>query len=163
MFRQALLTALVVAAVLASAAGADTRRSYALGKPWGGRLSNGVQLPRDGVDHFTWDPVLKQSPNRGWRLWGTDRLVRTVLAVLADYHAAYPDAPRVGVGDLAGRAAATSARASAGSGTPRTRTGSMSTSTTRAATARSARPGESPRSTGRSPRRWSTASSGRTP
>jgi murein endopeptidase len=92
--------ALVVAAVLASTAGADTRRSYALGKPWDGRLSNGVQLPREGADHFTWDPVLKQSPNRRWRLWGTDRLVGTVLTVLAGYRAAHPDAPRVGVGDL---------------------------------------------------------------
>ncbi|HKH31004.1 MAG TPA: penicillin-insensitive murein endopeptidase [Gaiellaceae bacterium] len=92
--------ALVAAAVLVSAAGADTRRSYALGKPWEGRLANGVQLTREGVDHFTWDPVLKRSPNRGWRLWGTDRLVRTVLAVLDDYHAAHPEASRVGVGDL---------------------------------------------------------------
>jgi murein endopeptidase len=92
--------ALVAAAVLASAAGADTRRSYALGKPWDGRLANGVQLPREGVDHFTWDPVLKQSPNRGSRLWGTDRLVRTVLSVLGEFHVAHPDAPRVGVGDL---------------------------------------------------------------
>jgi murein endopeptidase len=97
---RAAAVALVVAAVLASAAGADTRRSYALGKPWEGRLANGVQLPREGIHHFTWDPVLKRSPNRGWRLWGTDRLVRTVLTVLDDYHAAHPEASRVGVGDL---------------------------------------------------------------
>jgi murein endopeptidase len=92
--------ALFVAAVLASAAGADTRRSYALGEPWDGRLSNGVQLPREGIDHFTWDPVRKQAPNRGWRLWGTERLVGTVLSVLAAYHVAHPEAARVGVGDL---------------------------------------------------------------
>ena len=92
--------ALVVAAILASAAGADTRRSYALGRPWDGRLSNGVQLPREGIDHFTWDPVLEQAPNRGWRLWGTERLVDTVLSVLAGYHMAHPEAARVGVGDL---------------------------------------------------------------
>jgi hypothetical protein len=92
--------ALVVAAVLASAAGADTRRSYALGKPWDGRLANGVQLTSEGPDHFTWDPVFKRSPNRPWRRWGTARLVRTLLTVLADYHAAHPEAPRVGVGDL---------------------------------------------------------------
>ena len=97
---RAAAVALVVAAVLASAAGADTRRSYALGKPWDGRLSNGVQLPREGIDHFTWDPVRKQAPNRGWRLWGTERLVGTVLSVLAGYHVAHPEAPRVGVGDL---------------------------------------------------------------
>jgi hypothetical protein len=92
--------ALVAAAVLASAAGADTRRSFALGKPWDGRLANGAQLPREGIDHFTWDPILKRSPNRGRRLWGTDRLVRTLLTVLAEYRAAHPEAPRVGVGDL---------------------------------------------------------------
>ena len=92
--------ALVIAAVLASAAGADTRRSYALGKPWDGRLSNGIQLPREGVDHFTWDPVLKRTPNRSWRLWGTDRLVETVLTVLSQYRTDHPDAPRVGLGDL---------------------------------------------------------------
>jgi murein endopeptidase len=97
---RAAAVALLAAAVLGSAAGADARRSYALGKPWDGRLANGVQLPREGVDHFTWDPVFKRSPNRGWRLWGTDRLVRTVLAVLAEYHAAHPEAARVGVGDL---------------------------------------------------------------
>jgi hypothetical protein len=92
--------ALVVAAVLASAAGADTRRSYALGEPWAGRLANGVQLTSEGPDHFTWDPVFKRSPNRPWRRWGTARLVRTLLTVLAGYHAAHPEAPRVGVGDL---------------------------------------------------------------
>jgi Penicillin-insensitive murein endopeptidase/Zinc carboxypeptidase len=97
---RALALALVAAGVLASAGGADTRRSYALGVPWDGRLANGDQLTREGVDHFTWDPVRKQVPNRPGRRWGTSRLVRTVLAVLAEHHAAHLDAPRVGVGDL---------------------------------------------------------------
>ena len=44
---------------------------------------NGVQLTREGDDHFTWDPVLEQAPNRPGRRWGTSRLVTTVLAVLA--------------------------------------------------------------------------------
>jgi murein endopeptidase len=92
--------ALVLAAVLASSAGAETRDSYALGDPWNGRLSNGVQLTREGVDHFTWDPVRKQAPNRSGRRWGTSRLVRTVLRVVEEHRAAHPDAPRVGVGDL---------------------------------------------------------------
>ena len=92
--------ALVAAALLASSAGAETRESYALGDPWAGRLSNGVQLTREGVDHFTWDPVLEQAPNRPGRRWGTSRLVTTVLAVLAEHRAAHPDAPRVGIGDL---------------------------------------------------------------
>jgi murein endopeptidase len=62
-----------------------------------------VQLPAEGIDWFTWDPVLKQTPNRGWRRWGTDRLVRTVVEVLAAYRLANPLAPRVGIGDLSRR------------------------------------------------------------
>jgi murein endopeptidase len=97
---RALALALVVAALFASSAAADTRSSYALGQPWHGRLANGDQLLREGDDHFTWDPVLKRTPNRPWRRWGTRRLVRTVLTVLAAHRAAHPEAPRVGVGDL---------------------------------------------------------------
>jgi murein endopeptidase len=44
--------------------------------------------------------VLKRSPDRDWRRWGTDDLVRTTLGVLRDFARAHPGAPRVGVGDL---------------------------------------------------------------
>jgi len=76
------------------------RRSRALGVHTAGRLRRGVRLPPVGEHHVTWDPVLRRSPNRAWRRWGTDRLVRTLLAVLAGYRAAHPGAPRVAVGDL---------------------------------------------------------------
>jgi len=76
------------------------RESTPVGLWWAGRLRDGVQLPAEGLDWFTWDPVLKRSPGRGWRRWGTDRLVRTVVDVLAGYRLAHPGAPRVGVGDL---------------------------------------------------------------
>lgn len=76
------------------------RSSRALGKPFAGRLVNGVELPEAGRDYFTWDPVKKRAPNRDWRRHGTDRLLRVVLRVLAEHRAAYPDAPRVGIGDL---------------------------------------------------------------
>jgi murein endopeptidase len=76
------------------------RRSVALGVQTAGRLVRGVRLPAEGNLYFTWDPLLRHSPNRAWRRWGTDRLVRTVLRVLAAYLRAYPAAPRVGVGDL---------------------------------------------------------------
>jgi murein endopeptidase len=76
------------------------RRSRSTGFPDAGRLSRGVQLPSESSTFFTWDPLLRQSPNRAWRRWGTDRLVRTVLRVLADFERAHPGAPRVGVGDL---------------------------------------------------------------
>jgi penicillin-insensitive murein endopeptidase len=76
------------------------RRSRALGKAYDGRLVNGVRLPEEGEHFFTWDPIRRTSPNRGWRRYGTDRLVRIVLEVSRDFRLAHPDAPRIGVGDL---------------------------------------------------------------
>jgi murein endopeptidase len=74
--------------------------SRALGRPTDGALLRGVQLPAEGPDHYTWDPVLKRFPSRGWRRWGTDRLVRTVQEVLADVRARHPELPRLAIGDL---------------------------------------------------------------
>jgi murein endopeptidase len=79
------------------------RVSTPVGLWWHGRLRAGVQLPAEGPDWFTWDPPLKVEPNRGWRRWGTDRLVRTVIDLLAAYRLAHPGVPRVGVGDLSRR------------------------------------------------------------
>jgi hypothetical protein len=76
------------------------RRSVALGLPWAGSLVNGVRLPARGRHHATWDPIRKRSPNRIRRLYGTDRLVRTVLRVAAEYATAHPDARPLLVGDL---------------------------------------------------------------
>jgi len=63
----------------------------------------GVRLPAEGVRFFSWDPVLHRVPNRGWRRWGTDRLLRVVLRVVQEYAAAHPEAPRLGIGDLSRR------------------------------------------------------------
>jgi murein endopeptidase len=71
--------------------------------PGEGRLRHGVQLPAESFDHVTWDPVLKRTPNRGWRRWGTRKLVDTTQLVLRQYRDAHPDAPRVLVGDLSRR------------------------------------------------------------
>ena len=76
------------------------RNSFALGAPSDGRLVRGVMLPAEGPDYFTWDPVLHEVPNRAWRRWGTDRLVRFLLGVIRGYTVAHPGAPRVGIGDL---------------------------------------------------------------
>jgi hypothetical protein len=76
------------------------RRSTALGAPHAGRLVNGVKLPREGPTFYTWDPVRRTSPNPRWRRHGTDRVVRTVLRIVAEHAAAHPGAARVGVGDL---------------------------------------------------------------
>lgn len=75
--------------------------SVARGKPFdGGRLVDGVQLPAAGRDFWTYDWGTRTSPNRPWRRWGTDRLVRTLLDVIAEYRAENPGAPRVGIADL---------------------------------------------------------------
>src|SRR3954465_6987344 len=84
----------------ASRAGAPAGPSRAIGQPWHGRLVNGVQLPEVSADWLTWDPGLKQTPNRPQRRWGTAKLVATLRRVLAGFHAAHPDAPQVLVGDL---------------------------------------------------------------
>ena len=39
-------------------------------------------------------------PNRAWRRWGTDHLVRIVLRVAQQDHAAHPRAARMAIGDL---------------------------------------------------------------
>jgi murein endopeptidase len=84
----------------AEAVSISWRASRALGDPWDGRLQHGVQLPPEGPDWFSWDPLLARDPNRGWRRWGTDGLIRTLIKVLREYRSAHPTAPRVGVGDL---------------------------------------------------------------
>jgi murein endopeptidase len=76
------------------------RDSRAVGLPHAGGLEAGVRLPREGAHFFTWDPIRHQRPNRTWRRWGTDDLVRVTLGVIRDYAAAHPRAPRVAVGDL---------------------------------------------------------------
>src|SRR5215211_3465850 len=97
-----LIVLCVAAAALAcSAAAAEPEpASRSLGAPWAGQLVGGVQLAPEGKHFFTWDHVRKRSPNRGWRRYGNERLVRMLLAVLREYRAAHPNAPRVGVADL---------------------------------------------------------------
>ncbi len=76
------------------------RRSRVLGSPSSGALSGGVQLPAEGHEFFTWDPILKRAPNRPWRRWGADGTVRTLLRVLREFRRDHPGVPRIGVGDL---------------------------------------------------------------
>ena len=68
--------------------------------PWHGRLVNGVELPEVGGDWLTWDPVLKEIPNRPERRWGTAKLIATIQRVLAGWHLAHPTMPQVLIGDL---------------------------------------------------------------
>jgi murein endopeptidase len=76
------------------------RDSVALGSPSAGRLVRGVRLPAEGRLFFTWDPLLHRSPNRHWRRWGTDDIVRLVLRIVRAHSRAHPTAPRVGIGDF---------------------------------------------------------------
>jgi murein endopeptidase len=76
------------------------RPSRALGLPYAGRLVNGVQLPEAGADFWTYDWGTRTTPNRPWRRWATDRLLRTVLRVLREYRLAHPGVARVGIADL---------------------------------------------------------------
>ncbi len=76
------------------------RQSKAVGLPYAGRLERGVQLPAEGPTYFTWDPIRETKPNRGWRRWGTDRLIRTTLRVAQQYQRENPNAPRLTIGDL---------------------------------------------------------------
>jgi murein endopeptidase len=77
----------------------EWRDSAAVGEPEAGSLVRGVKLPAGRQAHFTWDPVQRERPNRGWRRWGTDDLVRAVLGVVRDFHRDHPQI-RVGIGDL---------------------------------------------------------------
>ena len=78
----------------------EWNRSVAVGSPSAGRLVRGVRLPAEGEHFFTWDPVKRRSPNRAWRRWGTDVLVRLVLRIAREFGEAHPYAPRMAVGDL---------------------------------------------------------------
>jgi Penicillin-insensitive murein endopeptidase/Zinc carboxypeptidase len=94
---------LVVTAILACGAANAEPASRSLGLPWAGSLVGALELEAGGEHFFTWDPVRKRSPNRAWRRYGNRRLVRMFVRVVAEYAAAHPGAPRVGVGDLSRR------------------------------------------------------------
>jgi hypothetical protein len=79
------------------------RPGTARGLPYAGSLTGGTQLPVEGADWVTWNPVGDSVPNQPWRLYGTERTIRTVISVLAAHRAAHPDAPRVVVGDISFR------------------------------------------------------------
>jgi murein endopeptidase len=77
--------------------------SRAVGRPWHGRIVHAQQLPAAGPGFVSWDPIRKQLVNRGWRRWGTGRLLRTVERVTAAYARRHPHAQPVLVGDLSRR------------------------------------------------------------
>jgi Penicillin-insensitive murein endopeptidase len=78
----------------------EWRNATSVGLWFGGSLVEGTQLPIEGKDWVTWNPVTDSVPNAPGRLYGNERTIRTLLAVIEDYRAANPDAPRVVVGDI---------------------------------------------------------------
>ena len=78
----------------------DWHHAVSLGLPYDGSLVDGTQLPIEGRDWVTWNPVTDRSPNLPSRLYGNDRTIRAIVAVTASYRAAHPDAPRVVIGDI---------------------------------------------------------------
>lgn len=77
-----------------------TAGSLAIGRPSRGRLMRGVRFPASATFAFTWDFPLATTPNRPWRRWGTELLVRTLECVLTADELAHPFGQRVGVADL---------------------------------------------------------------
>jgi murein endopeptidase len=92
--------AIAAAALAGGEPRVNWRESVAVGVPEAGSLIRGVRVPAQGRAYFTWDPVLRRQPNRDWRRWGTDDLVRTTLDALREFARRHPDAPRIGIGDL---------------------------------------------------------------
>lgn len=76
------------------------RDSSVHGVPYSGHLHEGVRLPIKGRDWISWDPARDQVPNRAWRMYGSDKLVRTIVRVARAHRAANPTAPPLLVGDL---------------------------------------------------------------
>jgi hypothetical protein len=78
----------------------EWRNATSVGLWFGGGLVDGTQLPVEGPDWVTWNPVTDSVPSSPRRLYGNERTIRTVLSVIEAYRAANPRAPRVVVGDI---------------------------------------------------------------
>jgi murein endopeptidase len=78
-------------------------RATSRGLPYSGSLTAGTQLPIEGRDWVTWNPVADNVPNQPRRLYGNEHTIRTITSVLAAYRVANPHAPRVVVGDISFR------------------------------------------------------------
>jgi len=76
------------------------RDSRAIGLPHAGSLVDGTRLPARGRHFATWDPILRRSPNRLWRRYGTDDLVRMLIGVQRAYARREPGELPMLIGDL---------------------------------------------------------------
>jgi hypothetical protein len=78
----------------------EWRHATSVGLPYRGSLIEGTQLPVEGPNWVTWNPVTNSTPNAPRRLYGNERTIRAIVAVTDAYRAANPAAPRVVVGDI---------------------------------------------------------------
>jgi murein endopeptidase len=78
----------------------EWRESIASGNPNAGRLVHGVELPLRGEGFYTYNPATQRQPGGEGRQWGTDLLVREIIALGKWWARTHPDAPRLGIGDL---------------------------------------------------------------
>ena len=76
------------------------RDSISLGLPYHGRLIDGVQLPTSSPYWATWDPALDRVPDRGYRRYGSAKLIHLLLTVTKEFHDAHPGAARLVIGDI---------------------------------------------------------------
>ena len=76
------------------------RDSISLGLPYHGRLIDGVQLPVSSPFWATWDPALERVPDRGYRRYGSAKLIHLLLSITKEFHDAHPGAPRLVIGDI---------------------------------------------------------------
>jgi Penicillin-insensitive murein endopeptidase len=78
----------------------EWRNATSVGIHWSGSLIDGTQLPVEGPDWVTWNPITDSVPNAPGRLYGNERTIRTIVSVIEQYRATHPRAPRVVVGDI---------------------------------------------------------------
>jgi murein endopeptidase len=78
----------------------EWHHATSVGLPYAGSLLDGTQLPVDGPDWVTWDPVTDSVPNAPNRLYGNEHTIRAIVSVTDEYRAANPEAPRVVIGDI---------------------------------------------------------------
>jgi hypothetical protein len=78
----------------------EWHHAASVGLPYNGSLFHGTQLPIEGPDWVTWNPVTDSVPNAASRVYGNDRTIRAIVSVTGAYRAANPSAPRVLVGDI---------------------------------------------------------------
>lgn len=81
----------------------EWHHATSVGLQYAGRLENGTQLPLEGPDWVTWNPVTDSSPNLPYRLYGHERTIRALVSILAAYRKDHPHAPKVVIGDISFR------------------------------------------------------------